>query len=187
MDNQDFTDLLVAYGDGDQQALNQLVPLVYEELRRLAHHIRRRERAGHTLQTTALVHEAFVRLADSSRFACENRGHFMALAAQVMRRVLIDYARRRNARGHDGVDDSFDDECGAAADEELTMLLAIDEAMGRLAASHNRAALVFELRYFGGFGNKEIAEAMGVSDGRAAQYYKFAKDWLNRELFQGCA
>lgn len=183
MDNQDFTDLLLAYGNGERQALDQIVPLVYEELRRLAHHIRMKERPNHTLQTTALVHEAFMRLADASRFACEDRAHFMALAAQVMRRVLIDYARSRKYRKRDGGNQAPLEENLAIEDEEITALIAIDEAMGKLSAFNKCAALVFELRYFGGFSNKEIAETMKVSEGRTAQYYRFAKDWFERELF----
>ena len=180
--SDDVTELLLAWGAGDRRALDELMPLVYETLRRLAHRQRRRERSG-TLGTTALVHEAYLRLVDQSRAHVESRGHFFGLAAQMMRRVLVDGARRRQAakRGGGVVAVPLDDtaEPGAAPDATL---LALDEALTRLEAFDAGLSRVVELHYFGGLTFEETAEAVGVSAARAWRDWNTARAWLHDAL-----
>ena len=178
-----FTELLMAWREGDREAFDQLARLVDAELRRLARHYLRGERAGHTLQTTALVNEAWVRLLDSGQIRWRNRAHFIGVAAKTMRHVLVDYARARGYRKSSGgpVQVSLSDAV-IVVPEPLTDLLVIDEAVERLAAFNANAAHVFVCRFFGGFQNKEIAEAMGVSEVAATRYWNFARSWLEHEL-----
>ncbi len=183
MTTPQFTELLMAWREGDQAAFDQLAALVDAELRRLARHYLRGERAGHTLQTTALVNEAWVRLLDSGRINWESRTHFIAIAATTMRHVLVDRARSHQyqKRGGGAAQVSLG-EAVIVTPESLTDIVAIHEAVERLAAFNANAARVVEWRFFGGFQNKEIAEALGVSEAAATLYWQFAQSWLEREL-----
>ena len=159
-----ITKLLLAWNGGDQAALHRLMPLVHDELRRLAHRYMRGERSGHPLQTTALVNEAYVRLVDSSRVRWQNRAHFFAVSAQLMRRILVDVARTRQKRKRGGgaVQVSFDEALAVAGGPGLDVI-ALDDALRALAAFDERKSKVVELRYFGGLSVDETAEALGVS------------------------
>lgn len=180
---RNVTALLMAWREGDEKALARLTPLVYDELHRLAGAYMRREHAGHTLQTTALVNEAYLRLVDSSRVQWQNRAHFFAIAAQLMRRILIDFARKRayEKRGGAWQRITFADGLGLAADIDFD-LLAIDEALERLARLDARKARVIELRFFGGLSLEETAEALRVSTDTVGRDWRAAKAWLKREL-----
>src|SRR5262245_38196690 len=153
----DVSTLLRAWSDGDQAALAQLTPIVYDELRRLARHYMKRERAGHSLQTTALVNEAYIRLVDYKRMQWQDRAHFLAVAAQAMRRILVDYARRRNVkRGADAEHVSLDADAVASADASADFA-SLDDALHELAKRAPRKAQVVELRFFGGLSVEETA------------------------------
>jgi RNA polymerase sigma factor (TIGR02999 family) len=175
---------------GDANAVAQLMPLVYDELRRLAALYLRRERGGHTLQATALVHEAYLKLVDQPPAEWQDRAHFLGIAARVMRRVLIDYARGHQAekRGGEQVRLSFD-ECqssieGATAisDGHLADLLTLDDAMDRLAAVDPKIARLVELRFYGGLSIEETAEVLGVSPATVKREWTLARAWLRREM-----
>lgn len=183
MTTTQFNELLAAWSAGDQEAFNQLAVLVDAELRRLAHHYLRGEGAGHTLQTTALVNETWVRLLDGGRVNWQNRAHFIAVAATTMRHVLVDWARtyQYQKRGGGAVQVSLG-ETMLVEPERLTEIVAIHEALERLAEFNANAACVVEWRFFGGFQNQEIAEALGVSEVAATRYWLFAQSWLKREL-----
>ncbi len=185
MDTQDFADLLAAYSRGDRGAFDQVVALVYDELRQLASSFLRKEGAAHTLQTTALVNEAYVRLVSSARVPYKDRAHFMAVAARTMRRVLVDIARARRYQKRDGGLKVQIEETMAVLNQPVTDIIAIHEALDRLARFNVRAAQVVEMKFFGGIEGNEIAAALGVSEGRVTQYYGFAKAWLKRELSGG--
>lgn len=180
---QDVTGLLVAWRAGDRDALDRLIPQVYAELRRLAHHFMRAERAGHLLQTTALVNEAYLRMVDVTRVSWQNRAHFFAVAAQLMRRVLVDAARERDARKRGG-DIQFAplQDVEAPGGERFVDLVALDEALERLAHLDPRKARVVELRYFGGLDVAETAEVLAVSSDTVMRDWKMARLWLYREL-----
>jgi len=181
--SQQITHLLLAWGDGDQTALEKLMPLVYEELRRVAARHMRRQGPGHTLQTTALVNEAYVRLIDSSQVRWQNRAHFFAVSAQMMRRILIDFARsRRYLKRGGGVQQVSLDETLAVAPERGSDLLELDEALTRLAALSGRQAQIVELRYFGGLSEEEAAEALKISVRTVQRDWNLARLWLYREL-----
>jgi len=179
----EVTQLLLAWNQGDATALEQLIPLVYEELRRLAHRYMDGERPGHTLQTTALVNEAYLRLVDSSRVRWQNRAHFFAVAAQLMRRVLVDFARSRHylKRGGAAQQVSLEEALMVSA-ERSAELLALDGALTALAASDARASQVVELRFFGGLSVEETAEVLKVSPETVKRDWNWAKVWLLREL-----
>ncbi len=179
----DVTDLLIDWGRGDQEALNKLMPLVYDELHRLASRYLRRERPGHTLQTTALVHEAHLKLVDQRNPKLQSRVQFFAAAAQVMRCVLVDYARNRRAfkRGGDYLRLSFD-EAAVSSKENDADLLALNEALNRLAAIDPQQSRVVELRVFGGLTVEETAEALGISTRTVKREWSMAKAWLHRQL-----
>jgi RNA polymerase sigma factor (TIGR02999 family) len=181
--SQEVTKLLLAWSNGDQAALDKLVPLVYEELHRLAHHYISRERSGYTLQTTALVHEAYLRLVDARRVPWQNRAHFFAVAAQSMRRILVDLARARFnlKRGGRAQRVSLDDAL-VATPERGDDLLALDEALGRLATLNPRQSEVVELRYFGGLTEEEVSEVLKVSPRTVRTDWSLARAWLYREL-----
>jgi len=183
---RDVTQLLLAWSEGDHAALDRLVPLVYTELRRLAHHYMRGERPGHTLQTTALVNEAYLRLIDSSRVRWQNRAHFFAVSAQLMRRILVDAARARGSlkRGG-GVSHLALDEALAVLPRAGADLVALDDALNALAAVDPRKGQVVELRYFGGLSVEETAEVLKVSPDTVMRDWKVAKLWLLRELEKG--
>ena len=184
---QDITRLLGALEQGDRGAHEQLFPLVYEELRRLAGKYMRGERAGHTLQATALVHEAYLKLSGSEA-KVQNRTHFFALAAQIMRRLLVDHARgkQRDKRGGDQVQVTLDDAAFLAVGSEDSVL-ELDEALTRFSAFDERAAKAVELNFFVGLTQDEIATALGVSKTTVYEDLRLAKAWLAKELGGGVA
>jgi len=178
-----ITNLLLAWGEGDEAALQTLMPLVYEELRRVAARHMRHQREGHTLQTTALVNEAYLRLIDASRVQWQNRSHFFAVSAHLMRRILVDFARSRNYQKRGGGAQAVSlDEAMIVAPERGADLLALDEALTRLQALNERQAKVVELRYFAGLSEDETAEALKVSVRTVRRDWNFARAWLHREL-----
>ncbi|MEP6690355.1 MAG: sigma-70 family RNA polymerase sigma factor [Gemmatimonadaceae bacterium] len=170
---------------GDSSAFDRLLPLLYTELRGIAQRHMRGERPDHTLQPTALVHEAFLRLVGPTPAPFEDRTHFLRAASQAMRRVLVDHARARNAAKRGGAFRVTLDESVAAADERIVDLLVLDDAMTRLAAAEPRWAQVVELRFFGGLEVPEVAEALGISTATAKRDWQFAKAWLARALGEG--
>ena len=183
----EVTGLLVAWRNGDESALEQLIPIVYDELRRVAHQRMRRERTGHTLQTTALVNEAYLRLVESChRVEWQNRAQFFALAAQQMRRVLVDMARAqgRQRRGGGAQRVEFDKTSVAEQGSALSLddLLALDEALGRLARIYPRKAQVVELKFFGGRSDDETATVLNISPESVKKDWQKAKLFLRREL-----
>jgi RNA polymerase sigma-70 factor (ECF subfamily) len=181
--HQDVTELLMAWGNGDQDALSRLMPLVYDELHRLAEGYMRREHAGHTLQTTALLNEAYIKLVDSSRVRWQNRAHFFAVAAQLMRRILVDFARNRRyqKRGGDWRQVTLGEGLGVVTNVDSD-LVALDEALQELAKLDPRKARVVELRFFGGLSLEEAAEALKISTDTVGRDWRAAKAWLKREL-----
>jgi len=185
MTSPDATDLLLAWSNGDQSAFDQLVPLVHHELRALAHRYMRGERSDHTLQATALVNEAYVRLVDVNRIRWQNRAHFFAVAARTMRRILVEFARnrRRQKRGGDAVRVSIDDATEIAQDASAD-LVALNDALSSLASFDVRMGQVVELRFFGGLSVEETAEVLHVSPETVMRDWKTAKAWLLRELSQ---
>ena len=178
-----ITELLVGYGRGDKEALDQLMPIVYEELRRQAARYLRREQAGHTLQTTALIHEAYVRLVDQRNVQWQNRAHFFGIAAQMMRRILVDHARgkRRAKRGGSDVKVSLADVAIPVKETDLDVV-ALDEALTRLAEIDEQQSRVVELRFFSGLTVEETAEVMHISPATVKRDWSMAKAWLHREL-----
>jgi RNA polymerase sigma-70 factor (ECF subfamily) len=180
---QRVTELLLAWGEGDDAALQQLIPLVHAELRRMARRHMAGERRGHTLQPTALVNEVYLRLVDLERIRWQNRVHFMAVAARLMRRVLIDVARSRGyqKRGGDVQRVAFDDsllvDVGRGHD-----LVALDEALDELARVDSRKSQIVVMRFFGGLSVEEVATALDISTATVTRDWKFAKSWLLREL-----
>jgi RNA polymerase sigma-70 factor, ECF subfamily len=181
--DQDVTALLASWTEGDEDALNRLVPLVEQELRRLARQQMRSERLGHLLQPTALVNEAYLRLVDIQRMRWQNRAHFFAVAARLMRRILVDAARSRQyqKRGGGARHVSFDEALLVSA-EAPEQLVALDDALEALAAVAERKSQVVELRYFGGLTVEETAEVLKISPETVMRDWKFAKSWLLREL-----
>jgi RNA polymerase sigma-70 factor (ECF subfamily) len=179
----DITDLLLQWRSGDESALNRLMPRVHDELHRLARQFMRRERAGHTLQTTALVNEAYLRLVDSSQVEWHDRAHFFAIAAQLMRRVLVDEARKRNyqKRGGEFTRIELDETVISSVQREFD-LLALDEALERLAKLAPRKSRVVELRFFGGLSINETSAVLGVSEDIVKREWRTAKLWLLHEL-----
>jgi RNA polymerase sigma factor (TIGR02999 family) len=180
---RDVTELLVAMARGDESALNRLMPLVHDELRRLARRQMRRERGGHTLQTTALVNEAYIKLVDLSRVTFHDRAHFFAMAARIMRRILVDHARSRAPlkRGGGATVLAFD-EAAHGLEARPTDLVALDDALSALAATDARKACVVEMKFFGGLSIEETAEALAVSPETVKRDWRLAKVWLLREL-----
>jgi RNA polymerase sigma factor (TIGR02999 family) len=180
---EEITQLLIAGSNGSQDALEQLFPLVYEELRRLAHRYMSRERPGHTLQTTAVVHEAYLRLIDQKHVQWQNRAHFFAIAAQMMRRILITHAQSRGyAKRSGGALKVSLDEAAILSQERAGELLALDEALKSLTDLDPRRSKVVELRFFGGLSNEEIAEVLKISPNTVTRDWNVAKAWLYREL-----
>lgn len=182
---QDITDLLQAWSEGKQDALQRLTPLVYGELHRLARHYMAAERTGHTLQSTALVNEAYLRLVDSSRVRWQNRAHFFAVSAQLMRRILVDFARSRHYAKRGGKAPMLSLDEVAVVREECAELAALDDALNALAAVDLRKSQVVELRFFGGLSVEETAEVLKVSAETVMRDWKLAKVWLRRELMRG--
>lgn len=179
----DLTGLLVEWREGDKAALNRLVPLVYDELRRIAHRYVHCERDGHTLQTSALVNEAYLRLAGQQSVNWQNRSHFFAVTAQVMRHILIDYARRRRYVKHGGQAQqvSITDVAGMSL-QRAAELIALEEALDELAKLDQRKSRVVELRYFGGFSLEETAEVLKISLMTVRRDWRAAKAWLYRRM-----
>lgn len=181
----DITSLLVEWRNGDQDAVNRLMPLVYDELRRVAHRQLHRERDDHTLGTTALVHEAYLRLVDQSRAELNDREHFYSVAARAMRRILVDRARRHGAAKRNSARTllSLDEAAiGAPVEERAGALVALDEALDRLADVDQRMTRVVECRFFGGLTEEETGAALGVTARTVRRDWVRAKGWLYREL-----
>lgn len=180
------TRMLLNWGQGDQAALERLIPLVYDELRRLAHRYMQRERAGHTLQTTALVNEAYLRLVDQRKANFKNRAHFFAICANIMRRILVDYARSRRYRKREGEARKVPlEEAAVLSWERAAEVLAVDEALGKLASIDPRKSWIIELRFFGGLTIEETAEVIGASHATIEREWNMARAWLYREIGRG--
>jgi RNA polymerase sigma-70 factor, ECF subfamily len=186
--SQDVSQLLADWSNGDQAALDKLLPLVDTELRQLARRYMRRENPGHTLQTSALVNEAYLRLIDQKSVRWQNRAHFFGIAAQLMRRILIDHARKhhRAKRGGWALRVSLD-EAAAVTDARSAELLAVDEALEKLTAMDARKGRIVELRFFGGLSLEETAEVLGISSPTVQREWRAAKAWLHRILSEGKA
>ena len=180
----DITEILQAWSDGRREAMDAIVPLVYDELRRQARRFLRRERAGHTLQTTALIHEAYLRLIDQRDVNWQNRAHFFGIAAQAMRRILVDYARERHREKRGGAAENLPlDEARLVVSEERSIdLVALDEALTRLAKFDGQQARVVELRYFSGLSIEETAEVLKISTATVKRDWNMAKAWLKQEI-----
>lgn len=183
-EQSDITQLLVEWNGGNQAALERLMPLVYEELRRIARRHLRNEPQTRTLQTTALVHEAYLRLIDQTRINWQNRAQFFGIAAQMMRRILVDHARKRlrDKRGGKAVVLSLDDNSIDVSDERAAELVALDEALRKLAEQEPAKAKLVELRYFGGLSIEETAEVLGVGTATVIRQWRIVKAWLYKEI-----
>ncbi len=181
--SDDVTHLLLAWCDGSQQALDELMPLIYDELHRLAARTMRRERSDHTLQPTALVNEAYLRLIDQRRVRWRNRAHFIGVAAQLMRRVMVKHAERlRTAKRGGGVRPVVFEEALAPDKATEAHILALDEALVRLQKLDQRQGQIVELRYFGGLSGQEIADFLDISRRTVDREWRLARTWLKREL-----
>ena len=179
----EITQLLEDWSNGNQAALDKLYPLVHDELRRMARRYMNRERKDHTLQTTALINEAYLRLVEQRHVHWQNRAHFFAISAQIMRRILIDHARRYNyAKRGAGAQKISLDETAVAARDRATELLSLDEALHRLAEIDPRRSRVVELRFFGGLDNDEIAVVLKISPNTVTRDWNLARAWLYQEL-----
>jgi RNA polymerase sigma factor (TIGR02999 family) len=177
------TQLLVRWGEGDQQAFEELMPLVYDELHRLARNYLRRERRDHTLQPTALVHEAYLRLIDQTRASVHSRAHFFSIAAQMMRRILVDHARlHQAAKRGDGDFKLSLNQADQVVDQQAVDLIALDEALHRLAAFCPQQSRIVEFRFFGGLTIEETAGLLGISHATVEREWSVARAWLRREL-----
>jgi RNA polymerase sigma-70 factor, ECF subfamily len=183
MADESVTELLIAWSEGDLSALDRLMPLIESELRRLASYHMRRENEAHTLQTSALVNELYLKLVDQKRAKWQNRAHFFAVAAQLMRRILVDHARRniRGKRGG-GVADLTIDDVAVISEEKSAELLALDEALTRLATIDPFKGRIVEMRHFGGLTVEETAEVLKVSGITVMRHWSLAKAWLRREV-----
>lgn len=183
---KDITGLLLDWGSGDKAALDKLIPLVYQELRRMAHQYMRRERAGNTLQTSALINEAYIRLVDYNRMRWQDRAHFFAVAAQAMRRILVERARSRGRDKRGGAAQKVSlDEAADLAAERAADIVALDDALTELSAIAPRKGQIVELRYFGGLNIDEAAEVLGVSSPTVQREWRAAKAWLYRAISEG--
>ena len=181
--SNEVTQLLLAWGDGDQTAFEKLAPLVYAELHRLARGYMHRENPGHLLQTTALVNEAYLRLVDQQDLRWQNRAHFFAIAAQLMRRILVDFARARHAAKRGGVAHQVTfDEAAIISTERDADFIALDDALQNLAAIDPRKSQIVELRFFGGLSVEETAEVLKLSPRTVTREWNLARAWLHREL-----
>jgi RNA polymerase sigma factor (TIGR02999 family) len=182
--SHEISRLLREWGDGDREAMNELLPLVYDELHRQAHRFLRRERTGHTLQTTALIHEAYLNVVGQKCITLQNREHFFAISANVMRRILVNYAnaRHRQKRGGSAENLELNDSILIATKSRDFDLLALDEALTRLARMDRQPAQIVELRYFGGLTIEQTAGVLGISAATIKRDWKLTKAWLYREL-----
>lgn len=180
---KNVTELLLGWGNGDKAALDQILPIVYEELRKQAARYLRRERVGHTLQTTALIHEAYIRLVDQKNVRWQNRAHFFGISAQLMRRILVDHARAkgRAKRGGSDIRVSLDDKNLIAKAADLD-IIAVDEALERLAQIDEQQSKIVELRFFSGLTVEETAEVLKISPATVKRDWSMAKAWLHREI-----
>ena len=185
LDAKDISTLLRAWSDGDQSALEGLTPIVYDELRRLAHRYMKRERPGHTLQTTALVNDAYMRLVEYKRMKWQNRAHFFAVSAQVMRRILVDHARSHNVKRGAGVPHVSLEEVAVVGGDRPADLVALDDALNALARLDPRKVQIIEMRFFGGLSVEDTAEVLNVSPATVRRDWSIAKFWLYRELGGG--
>jgi RNA polymerase sigma factor (TIGR02999 family) len=184
----EITQLLAEWREGNQSALDELYPLVYDELHRLARRYMSRERGGHTLQTTALINEAYVRLVDQKNVQWANRAHFFAISAQIMRRILIDHARRHAyAKRGGGARQVTLDEAASITPSIGSDLLRLDEALKSLAEMDPRRSQVVELRYFGGLNNEEIAGVLNISENTVTRDWNMARAWLHQQLTESSA
>ena len=181
--SHDVTRLLKEWSGGNQAALCQLMPLVHQELRQLAHQYMQRERPGHMLQTTALVHEAYLKLVDQRQVDWQNRSHFFGIAAQLMRRILVDQARKQHSlkRGGHALQVSLS-EADNISRKQAANVLALDDALKTLAETDSRQSEIVELRFFGGLSIEEVAEVLGVSPGTVMRDWTFARAWLRKEM-----
>lgn len=180
----EITQILHEWSEGKREALDKLMPLVYDELHRQAARYLRRERTNHTLQTTALINEAYLKLIDQKQIVWESRTHFFALAANAMRQILVDYARKKYSQKRGGEMEKLqlDESLTVAADEKTVDLIALDEVLTRLEEIDEQQAKVVELRYFSGLSLEETAEALHISRSTAAREWSMARAWLHREL-----
>ena len=181
----DISALLRAWSDGDQRALARLTPIVYDELHRLARHYMKGERPGHSLQTSALVNEAYMRLVDYERMQWQNRAHFFAVSAQLMRRILVEHARRHNLKRGGGVLHVSLDETAVVGGDQDADMVGLDDAMNALARIDPRKVQVVEMRFFGGLSVEETAEVLKISPGTVKRDWRAARPWLYRELTGG--
>ena len=180
---QEVTQLLVDWGNGNQAALDRLMPLVYTELRQLAHRYMRRERPGHTMQTTALIHEAYLRLVDQNQVRWQHQAHFFGIAARLMRQILIEHARSHtHAKRGGGVGTISLDEAAIVSQARATELLALNDALERLATIDPRKSQVVELRFFGGLSVEEAAQVLNITPNTVLRDWRMAKAWLRREI-----
>ena len=183
---EEVSQLLQDWSNGDQAALDKVMPIVYQELHRLAHHYMRKERAGHTLQTTALVNEAYLRLADYKKMRWQSRSHFFAVAAQVMRRILVEQARNKNfAKRGGGAQRISLDETAIVSAGRSAEVIAVDEALTDLESWDPRKGKIVELRFFGGLSIEETAEVLRVSPTTVQREWRSAKAWLHRAISEG--
>ena len=180
----EITRMLLELTDGNEEVVNQILPHIYDELRRLASSYLRRERSNHTLQPTALVHEAYMKLIDQSRVKWQNRAHFFGIAAQVMRRILMDHARKHTAEKRGGEAEllPIEEEILIVSHDKSAELIALDDALQQLAEMDERKAKIVELRYFGGLSIEETAEVLGVSVPTVNREWRMAKAWLYSEI-----
>lgn len=183
-ESSDITQMLIELTDGNREVVNEILPLIYAELRKLASNYLRKERGNHTLQPTALVHEAYMKLIDQKKVKWQNRSHFFGIAAQVMRRILMDHARKHNAEKRGGVGENItlDEQFVILENDKSHQLLALDEALKKLEQLDEMKAKIVELRYFGGLSVKETAEVLDVSEITVKRHWKMAKAWLYGQL-----
>ena len=182
---KDVTRLLVDWGNGDQAALDELIPLVYDELRRMAGRYMRRESKGHTLQTSALVNEAYLRLVDQKSVQWQNRAHFFGVAAQLMRRILVDHARSRSRAKRGGRAQMVSLAEQAVMSKEVADVIALDESLNNLAELDPRKSQIVEMKFFGGLTNEEVAEVLKVTSRTVEREWRKAKAWLHRAISKG--
>jgi RNA polymerase sigma factor (TIGR02999 family) len=183
---EQITQLLQDWSNGNQTALDKLMPLVYDELRRQATSYANKERHGHTLQTTALIHEAYLKLLGKKEIEWQNRAHFFAICSMAMRRILVDYAKERHREKRGGLAENLplNEALQISANEKSVDLIALDEALNRLAKMDARQAKVVELKYFSGLSNDEVAEVLGISNATVRLDWNLAKAWLKQELMK---
>ena len=180
--SKDITGLLVDWGNGDQAALDELIPLVYDELRRLAARYMRRESQGHTLQTSALINEAYLRLVDQKKVQLQNRAQFFGFAAQLMRRILVDHARSRSRIKRGGGVQMVSLAEQAVISNDVAEVIALDDALKNLAEMDPRKAQIVEMKFFGGLTNEEVAEVLKVTSRTVEREWRKAKAWLHRAI-----